>query len=266
MKITGKKTVVLCTVISLIAFGSCQMFTTSLGKGFARDQTKQLEKASSGDLATTLATATDSDTSRAILEVLADKPDAEIEALSNEQKATVLNTALDATVSIQDLKDQALALLKQGESGKGEETSTKDIIKSICNAVNAVDTGAIVTILNGDISNVDSGALANASLALVAQVAKATDVTQVMENFETKNADIDTILTNAKDNPTANATAIPAVVEAILGADASEASKDNLTAAINTMAELNKRAGAGEEVMVLGVLDIGELLNSLQGK
>lgn len=260
MKITGKKTVVLCTVISLIAFGSCQMFTTSLGKGFARDQTKQLEKASSGDLADALATPKDSKTATAILEVLATKDTAEIQALSNEQKAAVLNTALDASVTIQDLKDQASALLGEGD------TDTNQIITNICNAVNPVNTAAIVAILSGDTSSIDASSLANASLALVAQVAKATDVTQVMKNFETKNADIDTILTNAKDNPTANATAIPAVVEAILGADASEASKDNLTAAINTMAELNKRAGAGEEVMVLGVLDIGELLNSLQGK
>lgn len=253
MKITGKKTVVLCTVISLIAFGSCQMFTTSLGKGFARDQTKQLEKASSGDLATTLATATDSDTSRAILEVLADKPDAEIEALSNEQKATVLNTALDATVSIQDLKDQARALLEQGESGEDEETSTEDIIKSICNAVNAVDTGAIVTILNGNISNVDSGALANASLALIAQVAKATDVTQVLDNMANN-----TVL-----DFTDSGSITKEVVTNILGGpDATEETKANLTAALYTMVELNTRA-ANEKIKVLGILDISDLLNSL---
>lgn len=243
MKITGKKTVVLCTVISLIAFGSCQMFTTSLGKGFARDQTKQLAKASSAELADALATPKDSKTATAILEVLATKDTAEIQALSNEQKAAVLNTALDASVTIQDLKDQASALLGEGD------TDTNQIITNICNAVNPVNTAAIVAILSGDTSSIDASSLANASLALVAQVAKATDVTQVMENFEGVTIDSSTDIDNT-------------VNQILKGTDATEETKANLKAALNTMVELNERP-KNEEIKVLGILDISELLNSL---
>lgn len=247
MKITGKKTVILFTVISLIGFGSCQMFTTSLGKDLARDQTKQLAKASSAELADALATPKDSKTATAILEVLATKDTAEIQALSNEQKAAVLNTALDASVTIQDLKDQASALLGEGN------TDTNQIITNICNAVNPVNTAAIVAILNGDTSSIDASSLANASLALVAQVAKATDVTQVMENFEGVTIDSSTNIDNT-------------VNQILDGPGATEETKANLTAALNTLVALNTRVNNGEEVMVLGVLDIGELLSSLQGK
>ncbi len=180
-----KKIVVLVSVLMLaMLFVSCNMFTSSLGEGLARDLSKSLSDASTGEIVDLLNSgqALSGEDAKGVSNALAEKDPEELKELPLEDKSTIINTAAAGLIPSPDELLNKVDV-DAVESMTDEEISTlvKDMIDSIDTDVN---TGAIETFFN-DTKEDENGkttienlleespdALVMGALALTAAIAK----------------------------------------------------------------------------------------------
>ena len=155
----------LCAII--ILFASCSFFTTSLGTKLQRESVDTLSTESVSDLALLLSDPTylsDPDAMAALLEAIGNKTPEEIQALSLEQKQSILDISVSQALPISTLAGLAESLTEGGD--------TADIISDLITNTTPMDTAAIEAILTDEdtLENGDLTSITTATLALVLQV------------------------------------------------------------------------------------------------
>lgn len=185
-------------VLVVFVLSSCEMFTNSLGKQFARDADEKkelLRNSSAADLAAMAADggATSKDTSVAIMEVLGENPK-ELLTLTPVEKKAVLDLALGATVSISTLTGIIDDIDIDNIESMGDDPAVvKKLIDTVFEGVTGFDTTAITTLLTDKdaLQEIDPSTLANAAIATVIQVAKKTEIMGKFLDSIDPNASID---------------------------------------------------------------------------
>lgn len=202
---------ILFALMAVTAFStSCkQLFTTSIGSGFARTGSVISSGASVSDLLDIAESgdATDKQVATEILNVLATKP-TEVAALSTEDKQTVLDLALDATVEMSTVLDAIDTVMTSGTG------SAEDVIAAVLDSVNtSVDLTAVTAIL-GDATaaaEVPVASLVTASVAVLADVAESVGSDTIQAIMES--ADRDAAIAAAADLTTEQKEDIQTVVD-----------------------------------------------------
>ncbi|WP_428770778.1 hypothetical protein V1L52_02760 [Treponema sp. HNW] len=222
-------------VLFLILFSSCQMFTTSLGKPFQRNQKDFLKKASASELLAFSQgpNASNNETVKAVLDLLSEKAPEELKALPLGDKEAALNLTLDATLPMKKVSQilEEAQTLTGGGGGNPEQ-----LVKNLLNGIDTFDTTASTQLLsdNEAMKNAKPDALANAAVAVIVQVAaKNGGYDKIKQNIQAGGGNL-----SFKDD-TADT-----IVTKMLGASASQEDKDTLKAAVNAAKLLSGAANA----------------------
>ena len=170
-----------------VVFASCSFFTTSLGKGLARDSDEIFKNASTADIVDFAkeSGSADGEVAAGILDELATRTD-DIPALSVEDKEDILQLAVDATISMEALTD----VLKDVDL---ENIDPNSLIDSVFDAIPEFDTAALEAIFNDtdSLANADTSVLATAAVVSLVQVVGSDGLKSIMENAGTIELDGD---------------------------------------------------------------------------
>lgn len=177
-----KKTVyMLVLFVSCLTFASCSLFTTSLGKSFARDPSAMLENATTSDLIE-LAKGSESanpDVAAGILNELSKKDKTEIIELSTEDKQDVLKLAVDATISMGTIS----GALDSVDMENLENIDADEVIGNLVDSITEFDTAIIDTLFTDPktLATADPSVLADAAIVSLIQVVGKDGITKLME-------------------------------------------------------------------------------------
>lgn len=249
----------------LVQFSACEMFTSSLGKGFQRNQRDILEKASVSDLLTFSqgANASNPDTMKAVLNLLSQKNSEELKKLSAADKETVLNLTMDATLSMEKVSEMASQIGDLASDPSPDKA--EKIVKKFLDGINTFDTKASTELLSDPetMKNAKPAALAKAAAALIAQVAAKKGYDKIKDNIR-NNAPFN-FETDTAEN----------LVNKMLGASASQEDKAALKAAVNAAKLLQKKEAQDskgntvtrpdidpKDAKLLGLMPLGDILKS----
>lgn len=255
-----KKTVyMLVLFVSCLTFASCSLFTTSLGKSFARDPSAMLENATTSDLIE-LAKGSESanpDVAAGILNELSKKDKTEIIELSTEDKQDVLKLAVDATISMGTIS----GALDSVDMENLENIDADEVIGNLVDSITEFDTAIIDTLFTDPktLATADPSVLADAAIVSLIQVVGKDGITKLMED----GGDID--FSSSKPE---------VIAESILSAadisdDEKAEKKDSLKATANVIKLLTgKEVTVGDEtvtrddeladIKILGLVSLGD--------
>lgn len=239
----------LLTVVFTLS--SCEIFTTSVGKGLARDNSKIYDKQSSSDLVELASSAeaiNDPEISAQILEALGRKED--LTSLSGDQKNTVLNLMIGATIT----SDAMSSVVENFENLSGDG-DIQEIIEDMLNSIGDADTAAVSTLLsdNESLSQLDPLTGCLASLCLIAQVARDENLTDSFSSLESTIGDA-TDVGNDTDN-------IVESIQSTLGTTFSESSANALNAALNCIQYYSNNTN-GTEQGVFGGFSVSDIFGA----
>lgn len=263
----GKVVLLFLSLSVFFLFSACQMFTTSLGKAFQRNQQDFLKRAEASDLLVFMqgANASNPDTMKAVLNLLSDKSSEELRDLSLSEKETALTLTLDATLPMEKVSEIA-AQASDLASGAAPDKAG-EVVKKLLGDIDTFNTKASVQLLSDPeaMRKADPNVLANAAVAVMLQVTA-------------KNGGYDKIKQNIQGNGSVDFQADTAdqIVNKMLNASASEDDKNALKAAVNAVKLLsgadNAVDGAGKpvpkrdidpkEVKLLGLMPLGDILGA----
>lgn len=261
---SGKVVLLFVCVSVLVVFSACTMFTTSWGTKLQRKQQDVLSNASASELLAFSqgANASNPETVRAVLNLLSTKNPEELRGLGLSDKEAVLNLTLDATLPMEKISEIASEVTNSASnSGKPDE-----LVKKLLTETDTFDTTASVNLLSDPdtMKNADPGVLANASVAVILQVAAKNGVyDKIQQNIGGGSVDF-------KEN-TADE-----IVNKMLGSEGSQKDKDALKAAVNVAKLLSgaenaqdsagntvKRPGlAPDQINLLGVVPLNSILGA----
>lgn len=220
---------IVSSIFALVLSG-CTLFTTSLGKGLARDNSENYDKQSSDDLIELSLSSeiiNDQKESARILAALGKKGD--LELLSGEKKDKVLDLLIGTTITSDALAD-SMNIIKNLSNDSDIVTFFDDMLDNVSSS----DTAAVARLLNDNNSLEQMSPLSSclASMCLLAQAAKIegenktfTDMQSVLSDIysDTMQGQLDTPehITAAIDNAIAN------------NGNITDKSKDSVKAALN---------------------------------
>lgn len=245
----------LLTVVFTLS--SCEIFTTSIGKGLARDNTEMYASQNASDLidfAKTSEAINDPAVSAQILEALGKKNN--LTDLSNEDKNTVLELLIGSTITM-DTISQTLNSIQTLEG----DDEVVGLLDTLLNSITDADTSAVAQLFTDpdSLENMDPFNAMLASMCIMAQVAKDEQVINGGEPDLTGKFEAiqDAIKETAGGSTSAQ---IDAVVDSFLGNDASQSSKDAFAAALTCISyykDNDNRSKVEDKVMGnMSVLDI----------
>lgn len=245
----------LLTVVFTLS--SCEIFTTSIGKGLARDNTEMYASQNASDLidfAKTSEAINDPAVSAQILEALGTKNN--LTDLSNEDKNTVLELLIGSTITMDTISETLNSI--QTLEGDDEVVTLLD---TLLNSITDADTSAVAQLFTDpdSLENMDPFNAMLASMCIMAQVAKDEQVINGGEPDLTGKFEAiqDAITETAGGSTSAQ---IDAVVDSFLGNDASQSSKDAFAAALTCISyykDNDNRSKVEDKVMGnMSVLDI----------
>lgn len=195
-----EKVVLLCLSLSVFfLFSACQMFTTSWGKAFQRNQQDFLKKASASELLAFSqgANASSPETVKAVLNLLSEKSPAELKSLSLSDKEAALNLTLDAALPMKKISQIASEAQNITNGNGGGE----DFMRKLLKDTDSFDTRASVELL-GDRTAMEKAApdvLANAAVAVIVQVAAKNDYDKIKAKIDSSDVDFESSTQTAQD-------------------------------------------------------------------
>lgn len=187
----------LIIVTVVFSLSSCNFFTTSVGKGLARDNSNIYSGQSSSDLvslASSPEAINDPESSSKILEALGDKSDEELRGLSGDDKNTVLNLMVGNTITSDTMSD----ILEEVQNINSRPL--EDVVDGMLENIEITDTRAVASLLHDEtsLSQIDPKTGCLAALCLIAQVAKG-DGDLSIDSDSCRQAITDSIGTGAPD-------------------------------------------------------------------
>jgi len=228
-------------LMAIVTFStSCkQLFTTSIGAGFARTGSIISSNATVTDLLDIADSdlAADKTVATEILNALATKPD-EVAALSIDDKTVILDLALDATIELSAVFE-ALETVMAGGTG-----TTDDVIAALLDSVNtSVDLTAITAILDDPTAAAEApvDSLVTASVAVLADIAGTVGSTVIQD------------IMNAPDRD-------QALADAITANTITTDQKDDIQVVVDLMETLNTTRKAELAEMSIGEYNLGDYL------
>jgi len=178
MKNAGRLTgIVICTLF--LAVSCRQLFTESMGSSLARDKPSISSSASVDDLLDIARSrdGSDQDVAKELLDILADKEPEDIDALSLEEKADILNLGGAAAIDLEEIADLANKL---SDDPDNQNELIQDAIED---ATNDVDTTVLEQLLLDEevLTKAEPEAVVVAAAAVVADVSAEVGAEQVMD-------------------------------------------------------------------------------------
>lgn len=248
----------LLTVVFTLS--SCEIFTTSIGKGLARDNTEMYASQNASDLidfAKTSEAINDPAVSAQILKALGTKNN--LTDLSNEDKNTVLELLIGSTITMDTISETLNSI--QTLEGDGEVVTLFD---TLLNSITDADTSAVAQLFNdpASLEDMDPFNAMLASMCVMAQVAKDEQVINGGEPDLTGKFEAiqDAIKETAGGSTSAQ---IDAVVDSFLGNDASQSSKDAFAAALTCISYYKDNDNRSKvEDKVMGNMSVLEILGA----
>lgn len=208
-------------ILLTVAFtlSSCEIFTTSVGKNLARDNSEIYDKQSSSDLielATTPEAINDPEVSAQILEALGKKND--LTSLSAEEKDVVLNLMIGSTITTDTISETLESI-----QNLTEDAEVVDLFDTLLDTVDDADINAVVMLLN-DPNSLDQMNPFNAMMSAMCIMAQVAKDEEGISTFSNINQAIDELN---------NGTSVDDILNGTLFASVSEETKDAVEVALN---------------------------------
>lgn len=178
MKNAGRLTgIVICALF--LAVSCRQLFTESMGSSLERDKVSIPSSASLDDLVDIANSrdGADQEVAKELLDALADQDPEDIDALSLEDKADILNLGGAAAIDLEEITDLANKL---SDNPDNQNELIQDTIE---NATNDVDTTVLEQLLSDEevLTEAEPEAVVVAAAAIVADVSAEVGAEQVMD-------------------------------------------------------------------------------------
>ncbi|MBQ0162886.1 MAG: hypothetical protein KBS84_06990 [Treponema sp.] len=248
-------------IAAIFTLSSCEIFTTSIGKGLARDNTEMYASQNASDLidfAKTSEAINDPAVSAQILKALGTKNN--LTDLSNEDKNTVLELLIGSTITMDTISETLNSIQAEELNNDG----VVNLLDTLLNSITDADTSAVVQLFTDpdSLENMDPFNAMLASMCIMAQVAKDEQVINGGEPDLTGKFEAiqDAIKETAGGSTSAQ---IDAVVDSFLGNDASQSSKDAFAAALTCISYYKDNDNRSKvEDKVMGNMSVLEILGA----
>lgn len=228
---------ILCVFFCLVAFTSCDAFSTSLGtnyfgQDFSRDYENRFTNIEStedlADLATNDYVLRDSNACIALINELSTRSEADITSLTLEAQESIMNLLVTAVLPLSTIVSSL-----QGLTTDTPTSSETALIDSIVESAKSVDPSAIVTLLgqNSTLATADTTSLMITSIALITQIVS-TEMTADSEATASERfIDIKNAITSLQVGTTAEQAVSTAITDNVITSN----SADQLEAIINVV-------------------------------
>lgn len=235
-------------IAAIFTLSSCEIFTTSIGKGLARDNTEIYDKQSSVDLIKLAATPeaiNDPVVSAQILESLGKKGD--LTELSADEKDVVLNLMIGSTITT-DTISETLDLMQTLSDDEGVVT----LFDTLLNSIEDADINAVVMLLSdeGSLDEMNPFNTMMAAMCVMAQVAKDEEGISTFSNI---NQAIDQLKTSTPEQ----------VASGSLFTDASDDTKAAVKAALSCFSYYQDHSDRFNETAI-GNMTVLEIIGAFQ--
>ena len=169
--------IIICTFF--LAVSCRQLFTESMGSSLERDKPSISSSASLDDLLDIARSrdGADQEVAKELLDALADQDPEDIDALSLEDKADILNLGGAAAIDLEEITDLANKL---SDNPDNQNELIRDIME---NATNNVDTTVLAQLLSDEevLTEAQPEAVVVAAAAVIADVSSEVGAEQVMD-------------------------------------------------------------------------------------
>ena len=169
--------IIICTFF--LAVSCRQLFTESMGSSLERDKPSISSSASLDDLLDIARSrdGADQEVAKELLDALADQDPEDIDALSLEDKADILNLGGAAAIDLEEITDLANKL---SDNPDNQNELIRDIME---NATNNVDTTVLEQLLSDEevLTEAQPEAVVVAAAAVIADVSSEVGAEQVMD-------------------------------------------------------------------------------------
>lgn len=206
-------------IAAIFTLSSCEIFTTSVGKGLARDNTEMYASQNASDLidfAKTSEAINDPAVSAQILKALGTKNN--LTDLSNEDKNTVLELLIGSTITMDTISET----LNSIQTLEGDE-EVVTLFDTLLDTVEDADINAVVMLLN-DTNSLDQMNPFNAMMSAMCIMAQVAKDEEGISTFSNINQAIDKLN---------NGTSVDDILNETLFGSASEETKDAVGVALN---------------------------------